>query len=175
MMPAPTHLCDWLVPGAAGVDGSDLTGRLRCPCGSEEVELFYPGETRFRAGDRYPCALEIEGHRFFLVRARCPACGVERLLFDRDLHGWNGIVRRDAEGAALPRPELVVWRCTRCGATKQVVTIEIRTAGRDSFVEAVEGRLPEERWPDAFGRIRISLRCTECDKITEDWVSCETS
>ena len=99
-MPVPEHLRDWLVPGASEIDESDLVGRVRCPCGSEEIELLYPGETVFRDGDRYPCDLKIGDHQFFVIRGRCASCGAEAPLFDKDFHGWNGLVPHDAEKAA---------------------------------------------------------------------------
>ncbi len=173
-MPAPTHLRDCVVPDDMTVDESGLSGRIRCPCGSEQFRLLYPGETHVYDGETIPCTAEIEGKFFFLVRAACTKCGNEHLLIDQDFHGWNGFVCHDPEQASLPRPPLQPWKCLSCGALPHTGTIAIETQGRQDFVEEGGEGLDPDRWPDGFSWFSIAIRCVDCGKETPTWVSLET-
>jgi len=84
MMPLPTHLRDCVVPDSADIDESGLQGTVRCPCGSERVNLLYPGQTHEWNGTQIPCTAEINGKFFFLMKAQCVDCGAEHLLIDAD-------------------------------------------------------------------------------------------
>jgi hypothetical protein len=176
MMPVPSHLRGVLTPGVADLDESPLIGRLSCGCGSrpEEFEIFYPGETVLREGDRYPVEIEVPGSRFFRIVARCGECGREHLLFDRDLHGLAALTGKRRAEAPRAIPDMLPWRCTRCGSTRHAATLEVESPGRQEVLSAAGEGFDPERWPDAFSRIGMSLRCLQCGKVTEDWVSCRT-
>jgi hypothetical protein len=40
----------------------------------------------------FPCTVEIKKNFFFLIKAKCVACGNEHSLLDADFYGWNGFV-----------------------------------------------------------------------------------
>jgi hypothetical protein len=174
MMPIPTHLKDCLVPDDPTVDESPLAGILRCRCGGESFDLLFAGQTHEWDKEVIPCTAEIDGRFFFLIRAVCKKCGKGHLLLDIDLHGWNGFVCHDAEQAALPRPPLFPWKCVRCGGSVHTARIEVAGEGKVDFISESDGETDEDRWPDGFGCLTISIKCAECGHTPKTWVSCET-
>jgi len=136
--------------------------------------MLYPGQTHEYKGEQIPCTAEMDDKFFFLIIAKCSACQAEHLLIDKDFHGWDGLVCHDSEQAALPRPPLRPWTCLSCGGVEHQACVEIQTEGKADFVEAVEGEFPDNRWPDGFGWIDISISCSTCRKATSQWVSYET-
>jgi len=174
MMPVPGHLRDCLIPDKPEIDETELTGKLRCPCGSEEFHLLYPGQTNEYHGQKFPCTAEIKGSYFFLIRVVCTSCGKDHLLIDQDYHGWNGFVCHDEGQASKPRPELSVWNCPDCSSTSHSATVSIQTQGKEDFLDEAGEEFDEERWPDAFESFSMGIRCTGCGRVTSEWVSLET-
>ena len=173
-MPVPSHLVGSVRPKDAAVDEAALDAEVVCGCGSRRFDLLYPGQTQEYRGERIPCTAKINGHFFFLVKARCTACGRDHLLLDKDLHGWNGFVCRDEAQASAPRPPLAPWECLACGKGEHEASVRIDTEGREDFVEETDGEIDEERWPDGFGWFSMSITCAGCGKHTPEWVSYET-
>jgi hypothetical protein len=174
MMPVPTHLRECVVPKDSAVDESELDATVRCPCGSQEFSLLFPGHTHEYDGETIPCTAEIDGSFFFLIKAVCTSCSKEHLLIDQDFHGWNGFVCHEESQASKPRPPLTPWKCLGCGATPHSATIQIQTEGREDFVEEAGDEFDADRWHDGFGWFSMAIRCGECGKETPQWVSLET-
>ena len=174
MMPVPSHLVRCVVPRESVIDEAALDADMLCQCGSRRFELHYPGQTHEYQGESIPCTAEINGKFFFLVTACCTQCRREYLLFDKDFHGWDGFVCRDAEQGALPRPALVAWKCLVCGSTEHEASVQIQTEGKADFVEGTEGEFDPQRWPDAFGWFGMATKCAGCGKETAEWISYET-
>lgn len=175
MQPVPTHLREVLHPHSDDLDEEPVVGELRCPCGSQGFHLRFPGQTHEHAGREIPCVAEVEGEFFFRLDAVCAACGRGHLLLDQDLHGWNGLVCREPEQAARPRPPLQPWACRACGELSHAAEAEIAGEGREDFEdEAGDLDLDPERWPDAFGSFALHIRCSACGVQTPEWVVLET-
>jgi DNA-directed RNA polymerase subunit RPC12/RpoP len=174
MMPVPTHLKDCVVPHSAEIDEQPLKAMVRCPCGGMIFQLLYPGQTHEYDGEIIPCTAQIGKKFFFLIKVKCAACGKEHLLLDADFHGWDGFVCHDPNQAALPRPDLVAWKCLECGEEAHKADILIHAEGKDDFIEETGGTFDEKRWPDGFGWFTMNIECTKCGKKTSEWVSYET-
>jgi hypothetical protein len=174
MMPVPSHLQGLVFPLDNAMDEEALSAGVRCPCGHERFELLYPGHSREHEGETTPYTAEVDGSFFFLLKFRCTDCRREHLLFDADLHGWNGFVCHDSAQAALPRPPLVAWPCQKCGETEHSGVVRIQTQGKEDFVPESGGKFDEGRWPDAFGWFSLDLTCSKCGKESPELVSYET-
>ena len=174
MMPVPAHLQGIVVPKDSEIDESHLDGDVVCTCGSHRFVFFYPGETQEWQGEVTPCTAKINGKFYFVVRTKCSSCAMEWLLFDKDFHGWDGFVCHDNSQAALPRPQLVAWKCLDCGGNDHESTLQIQTEGKEDFVSEGDGKFDEKCWPEGFSWITISLKCVKCGKNSPEWVSYET-
>ena len=174
MMPAPTHLKDWVVPDNAIVDEENFIGTVRCPCSSKELKILYPGQTHEYKGEDIPCTAEINGVFFFLITVLCKLCGEKHILFDKDFHGWDGYICHDKKQASLPRPNLTEWTCLACSNVWHTAQISIETQGKDDFIEEAGDIFPAEKWIDAFSWFTMSIKCCQCGHETNDWVSYET-
>ncbi len=150
-----------------------LTGSIRCSCGSESFEFLFPGPTHIYKGQEIPVSVDINGTFFFVIRARCAACGKEYSIFDSHYHGWDGFVCHDPVKASLPRPPLVLWHCRTCGGDSHNATIVFMSEGKEDFIEGAGGKFSEDQWMDGFGWMDISLTCSTCGRRTEQWVSYE--
>lgn len=117
---------------------------------------------------------EIDGHFFFIVAARCTACGTERVLLDADFHGWNGFICRDPASAALRRPPLIPWRCTACQGTAHQGAIVISGEGKEDFVLEAGPEYDHGRWHDAFGWFSLRSTCVGCGHEEPELIEYET-
>jgi hypothetical protein len=175
MMPVPSHLIHCVIPKESESDESRLDAVVRCVCSSMKFELLYPGQiTDFKDEDPVPRVAEIDGKFFLVIKALCAACRREHLLLDSDFHGWNGFICHDVKQAALPRPSLVPWKCTSCGAAVHEASVQICTEGKADFILEAGNGFNAERWPDAFSWFSMAIKCVGCGKYTPDWISYET-
>ncbi len=71
VMPIPSHLAGWVVPQS--FEDEVLKASVRCPCGSERVELRYPGATHLSWKDQtpIPSSVKIGEVWFFIIKATC--------------------------------------------------------------------------------------------------------
>ena len=173
-VPVPTHLRHFVAPLDRPVEEGIVRVSFRCPCGETRFELRYPGQTHEWDGREIPCDALIGQHHFFLLEARCVACGRDHLLLDTDFHGWNGLLCHDPEQAALPRPPLVVWGCRGCGGVSHSGVITISTESKESTLGEAGDDIDPERWYDAFGWFSLDLICSKCGRAEPDLVSYET-
>lgn len=176
MMPTPGHLRESVNRPDVAVSetAGHLVAPVVCPCGCNELELLYPGETA--EVEQRPVAVTVEINGNFLLRleARCTRCGTKHLLLDKDFHGWNGFVCHDEKQASLSRPPLKAWHCPSCKGTCHEMTVTICTEGKTFFEEETEGEFDSDRWPDGFGWFTLSTRCVNCGYEIEGLVDFET-
>ena len=176
-MALPAHLVGWVVPQTRR--GDILEGTVRCPCGNERLEFHYPGQTHLVFPDWVPtpCTAEIQGGLFFLVKAVCPECRKEHVLFDRDFHGFYGALQHDPAKAARPRPRLWPWRCLQCGSAAHTgeayVVLDFEAV--DYEAEGYADKFGWDRWLDSYGAFGLGIRCCGCGRETKGWVVAETS
>jgi hypothetical protein len=174
MMPIPTHLKQCVIPDDPIVDEKPLAGAIRCPCGGEKFELQFPDQTHQWEGETVPCTAQIGDQFFFLIKAVCTNCRGSHVLLDIDFHGWNGFVCHDPKQAAVARPTLVAWKCLQCGWLEHTARVEVQNEGKEFCLSEADGAIDDDRWPDAFGWLTISLECVGCGHKPRTWVSCET-
>jgi len=174
MFPIPSHLRSIFIPADERISEGLLIGIIQCPCGSNEFQLVYPGQTIEFQEKKLPCDIEIGGHCYFVIKLECCKCRAQHLLFDADFHGWDGVMCHDVEKASLPRPPLIQWRCLSCGALPHKVAVKIALESKENFVEQAGGEFADDRWPDAFQWIWITITCCNCGLETRDWVDYET-
>lgn len=173
MAEIPTHLADWA--DLEETDGYIFRARLRCPCGDGRVRLWHPGGIWYnpRMPLAHPTDITVDGRRFFLVRAECVGCERDRLVIDVDIHGCSGIVERNPDQAAAPRPPLRPWSCIRCGGEEHTAAVEYTLLGQEDFDDSVRTRFPEVRREDAFIWLGIDTTCVRCGLFTRLWTECE--
>jgi hypothetical protein len=188
-VPLPTHLAGWLARATLTEQDTYFEAAVRCPCGSERVEVHYPGQTHQPSGrdSPIPCTVQLAGLTgydayWFGLKAVCAACRQECVVFDSKLHGWDAVVvcsaATKARAAVVPRTPLVPWACLDCGATAHTCTIHLRLQTPKQFLndtfEDTGFPMPLSRWPDTFGWFGTSIRCCGCGRQTDDWVGYET-
>ncbi len=174
-LPFPKHLHDFVQPMVSASKAEHLfVGRLQCRCGAGTFRFFYPGETHEFQGSTVPCTATIDGAYFFLVRAACEGCGSEYLVIDQDLHGWNGVVCHDAAQAALERPPLTVWPCSRCRDERHRAVVTVTSQGKADFEEEAGPDFEPSQWAEGFESLSLDLVCQGCGLETSSWISCET-
>lgn len=174
MMPAPTHIFEWVIPDTDIIDEGNFSGKVRCPCGCEDLQILYPGQTHEYNGEQVPCTAEIDGKFFFIVKIKCTCCENEHTIFDADFHGWDGYVCNDPEQSKLPRPNLILYKCQACNSDSHKVRVNFETQGKQDFIDETCGDFPEDRWIDGFSWIDIYLTCSHCSLSKPQWVSYET-
>ena len=61
-----------------------FVAKVICPCGNNNFELLYPGQTHMWKNESIPCVAEINGNYFLIIKVRCSECNEEHLIFDSD-------------------------------------------------------------------------------------------
>jgi hypothetical protein len=116
MVPSPEHLSACTIPEPDKAKEHQYIGRVVCPCGCDAFVMQHTGATHEYKGEIIPCTAQVGREFFFRVVATCTECEVQHLLFDKDLHGWNGFVcRRELADHHEPCPPLIGWKCQVCG------------------------------------------------------------
>jgi hypothetical protein len=182
MVSVPSHLATWAVPEEIPTDEYISQIALRCPCGNNRLQILHPGAVQECRGQVYPGMLEVDGRQYFLVAAKCVACGNSLLIFDNDLHGWTGVIQRDQERASAPRPPLQAWQCFRCGAAEHRGAVRYTLPGESDFEYGLRGEFknrihadfPNAAREDVFVWIGMDLWCCACGLFTWLWFEAET-
>lgn len=155
-LPIPSHLKDYFLLDDNEHTEYEVSGSIRCKCGSEHFEIF-------SSNDRQ------------LVKVKCKDCGEEIVLFDAGKHGWDGYVCKDD---FLDRNEpLVNYICEDCGKQVFQVKLKISSQGKQDFIDECVNNddfFSEEEWVDAFEWININLVCDSCDSTVDGWLDLET-
>ncbi len=173
-LPFPKHLRPFVRPLLTRSKADhQFVGRMRCRCGGTTFRLLFPGKTHEFQGKITPATMKVGDAYFFLVRARCERCEREHLVYDQDLHGWNGFVCRNQAQASLARPPLSPWRCLRCRGETHRAVVEVSSQGRKDFIEEAGPAFRPSQWPEAFQSLSLELVCRSCSFRTSPWVACE--
>lgn len=175
MLPAPRHLIDCTQPLPERAGEYDYAGHVKCKCGCDTYDLYHMGATHEYQGETIPCTAEIDGQFYFRVVARCTACGMEHLLFDMNLHGWNGFVCREELALPGPRPARTSWPCRTCGGSAHQAEVVVHGEDLESAIENSDGILDESKWQEGFLWIVIDIHCTACGDHPKTWMSCKTT
>jgi hypothetical protein len=182
----PAHLAGWMVRPESAEEDTHVEGTVHCPCGCEHLEYHYPGATHIPeggAGTPIPCSVKVPDGRggkryWFGLKAVCTACRKRCVVFDSDLHGWNGFQRSHASSARQmksPHPRLLPWRCLKCGGKAHEGAIHFRFEAPGDFLRKTEGRFRIERRVDMFGWFGMEIKCGGCGHETTSWVGFETA
>lgn len=154
--PIPTHLQTILIPVGEENSEFEVTGKIKCSCGSESFELFESNDKQ-------------------IVKVICKKCKKEFVLFDSGKHGWNGFVcGDDFLDREMPFKQFF---CSECGENTFSITIYISSQGKGDFAEEClsdDDSFTLEDWVNAFDWITISLSCEKCGFADEEWLDLET-
>ena len=154
--PIPKHLQTIMFP--IGNDNSEfeVTGKIKCPCGSESFKIL-------ESNDRN------------LLKAVCTACNEQFLLFDAGKHGWDGyICDFDTLNRDLPFEQ---YRCPKCSGDSFGVVVHISSQGKEDFEEEClsnDDSFTPDDWVNAFEGITVSLTCRGCGLTDDEWLVAET-
>lgn len=156
VFPIPTHMQSILFPVGSNNREFEVTGKIKCPCGSEVFEVW-------ESNDRQ------------IVKVVCEQCKKEFVVFDSGKHGWNGFVcEDDFLDRDLPFKQ---YLCSKCNKEFFGVTVHISSQGKDDFKEEClsnDDSFTLEDWVNAFDWITISLSCEKCRLVCEGWLDFET-
>ena len=174
-LPVPQHLRICTVATLIAARQPQYVGHVQCPCGCDTFEMQHAGGTYEWRGTIRTCSAEVDGKRFFRIVAKCAACGTEHLLFDKDLHGWNGFMcRQRLRGQPDSPPPLVAWRCQVCGEVSHKADVVIASMDKEEIIEESGGLFDDANWQEGFGWVAIDICCAACSHRHASWVSFET-
>ena len=155
-LPIPSHLKDIFVLDNNDQTEYEVSGSIKCKCGSEHFEVF-------SSNDRQ------------IVKVKCAECGEEMIIFDSGKHGWDGYVCKDD---FLDRDDpFVAYSCEECGGNKFRVGLKISSQGKQDFIDECvsnDDSFSAEEWVDAFEWIVINLICVNCNSESNEWLDLET-
>ena len=156
ILPIPMHLQDIMIPVGNSNSELEVTGIIKCPCGSEIFEIW-------ESNDRQ------------LVKIVCKECKTEYILFDSGKHGWNGFVcGDDFLDREMPFEKHL---CSECAEDVFGVVVRISSQGKEDFKEEClsnDDAFTLEDWVNAFEWITISLSCKKCVLSDKEWLTLET-
>lgn len=176
ILPIPAHLKNILIPKGDKNDEFFVAGDIACTCGNKEFSLSYLGAYE----NEIITLCEYEGVFYLAIECKCKECGKVHLIFDDNLHGWNGFVCGDESGfegyEEFPMEKFKkLWKCPKCNDEHHEVSVAISSEGKEDFLENCEDtEFSEEGWVNAFSWITISTRCTNCGFIDKTWIDYET-
>src|SRR5262249_50757591 len=123
----------------------------------------------------YPCAVHTVDAYYFIIKTVCPVCRQDCVLFHNHLHGAADLLELALDEPENALPRLWPWRCLECGSALHRGCIGIVSDYKDRFFsEGYAERLGADRWCDAFGCFRLSIKCCGCGYDTNEWVYYET-
>jgi hypothetical protein len=173
-LPIPKHLKNILVPIRKNNENS-FSGFLKCKCGNDlDFKILYPGETKVYKNDIITVVKEYNNNFYFIIKVICLKCNENYLLFDNNLHGWDGFVCHDYNKPIYPDSELQLWKCTNCNSYNHNLIISINSQGKQDFIDEAGSDFNVDDWVEAFDWITISIKCNNCKKEIKEWVSYET-
>ena len=154
--PIPKHLQTLLIPVGNSNGELEVTGKIKCPCGSETVEIW-------ESNDRQ------------IVKIVCEKCKKEFVLFDSGKHGWNGFVcGDDFLDREMPFEK---YSCSKCAENIFSIVVRISSQGKEDFKEEClsnNDAFTLGDWVNAFDWITISLSCIKCGLTDKEWLDMET-
>ena len=155
-LPIPTHLQSILIPVGSNNNECEVTGTIKCHCGSDAFEICENNERQ-------------------LLKIVCKECKKEFVLFDSGKHGWNGFVcKDDFLDREIPLEKVC---CSKCGESSFKIALHISSQGKEDFAEeclANDDSFSQEDWVNAFEWITVSLSCIKCGHCEKNWLDFET-
>ena len=132
----------------------DVWADIRCICGNSEFEAIFFGSTYTgSSGDTYMNPSRIGG--------RCLSCLHEHLIFDKDLHGYNGVFSGSEGEALADKPFNNTWKCP-CGSTRHSLSIGIMHD--NSYLDDDEFVKLSDTWFEAFDQFGFDVTCLKCQR-----------
>lgn len=172
-LPIPKHLSKILIPIGDKNEEFNVTGKLKCSCGNENLEIKLVGDDSDYKKKQVIRVVEINSGYFLIIKTYCKKCDSENLIFDNDFHGWNGFVC-GGDNRELNRPKPKQWNCDKCANSEHQIQLQIESQGKEDFVEEGGEEFAEEDWTEGFSWITIKTECTNCGKTNPEWISYET-
>lgn len=155
-LPIPTHLKSLLLPIGNNNSEFEVTGIIKCHCGSENFEISESNEKQ-------------------LLKIVCKNCKKEFILFDSGKHGWNGFIcGDDFLDREMPLEQVC---CSKCGENTFGLIVHISSQGKKDFSEeclANDDSFSLKDWVDAFEWITVSVSCIKCNHSENNWLDFET-
>jgi hypothetical protein len=174
MLPIPKHLENILIPFGKDNNEYQVIGHIQCNCGSKEFKIRFVGDSSEYLEEKVIKVMSINDHYFLIVKATCKKCNKEHLLFDADIHGWNGFICHDEDESKAERLNEKEWNCPDCNDNAFFIEIKINSQGKQDFVEEAGEEYNPNDWINAFEWITINLTCSKCKKENKEWISYET-
>lgn len=178
ILPIPTHLRNILIPRGENNE-FDISGDIKCDCGNSKFVVSYIGNYQ----DGIITLFQYLNAFYLVIKCKCTECSKVHLIFDNNLHGWDGFVCnqfefKDNENFLLERYEKD-WSCPKCTNNTHKVSVAISSQGKDDFIAEVletaeDTRFVEDDWVNAFEWICISLKCLRCGSEDKKWIDYET-
>ena len=160
--PVPSHLRTLLAIDQTKCAEHEVFGSVICPCGSGTLCLLHVADRIEGEGPPFLRVTEHGGHFFLRVGGKCISCGKEHLLFDCDMHGWNGYVCSDERIRRIPRPPFSEWSCHRCQSSHHHIALSIRGEDMQFALGEGEGILTPTDWFEGFGWFTVYVTCASC-------------
>lgn len=160
-LPIPYYLKKIFVPFGKGKETAVL-GKIRCTCGNEGNMRFVVNTTRMNEGIPVSNFKEVT-----YIKAECLDCRSEHILFDSNIHGWNGHVKRRM---GKEHDSFSFVECPMCKCLNHSAYINLFSPGkelfiRESFLMKEDGSyLREGEWVNAFSHINVIAQCNNCSK-----------
>lgn len=176
LIPIPSHLRKIIEPTAI-CDETCLDGKLRCICGCNQFKLHVPDNIVSSNNIKRPLPADAEKGFFFAIEAECLNCHTPHLLFDAALHGYNALIC-NGDGAVIlsPRP-FVDWVCSACSGEGHEIIVTTRSRNRHE-AKLEYGDFPKyqgKNWADPFDSFSMTITCSQCGTVSDDWVDYETA
>ena len=179
MLPIPIHLEHILIPKGENNE-FEVTGDLKCDCGNNEFTISFIGKYQ----DGIVTLCKYEDVFYLAIKCKCKKCGKLHVIFDNNLHGWNGFVCSDEnEFNGYENFPIEIyqksWLCPKCNNDSHIISVNISSQGKADFISEVlenseDARFVEEDWVNAFEWITISLKCLTCGFEDKEWIDYET-
>jgi hypothetical protein len=170
-VPVPPHLADWLGPLDWIAKDPYIEGDIVCPCGRHDLVFHYPGQTHHPPHLAEPIPCVVGGT--FAIKAECPACGRQAMVFDHHVHGLSVFLNAADRQGRTP-PLLLPWACSACGGTTHRGRVHFRFPDRAGFLDYVEGACGLERWGEGIEWFGMKIECCGCGHRVNPWAGYET-
>lgn len=176
MYPIPRHLTRIFQVNVVETTEYDLKGTIRCDCGCRQFRIKTVSNIDQKGNLHLTKCKQnnsLQNYALAIV-GTCKSCGRDWLIFDMSKHGFSGYICHD--GVALSITELKAYHCPKCGKNSFYIEVEIEVEDKEQFVEDIVGEgFVEEDYVDAFNWIVISIKCSCCGNVFENWVNLELS
>ena len=179
MSKAPEHLTSISIRDEGSSTEEKYVASIKCTCGNQSLEISHSQCDVEESG--IPQDAEIDGNFFFVIKAKCPECEKNHLVFDSDYHGWDGFVcHNEYDNRKHPRPPMQTWKCSECSSSLHQLKVEIsmdpEVILQEGPVEDDDGGiiLDEGNYENGFDWIAMSIKCCSCGHEQEGWVEYET-